>query len=139
MKYFTKNLIIFSVLLTVITIVFRYALSALLQSQHFSIVWFLTVFYALLIFALGWIFGKRDRLAFAWYDIGFRFHFNTYVICNAIALVWFTMNFQSSYERIGSVYSTILYWGIGLLIHFIIYLYTRRYSIKGIQKSELFE
>ncbi len=139
MKYFTKNLIIFSVLLAVITIVFRYALSSLLQNQHFSWVWIITVCYALFIFSLGWIFGKRDRLAFAWYDIGIRFHFNTYIICNAIAYIWFTLEFQSSYEKIASVYSTMIYWGIGLLIHFIIYLYTRKHSIKGIQRSELFE
>lgn len=139
MKYFTKNLVLFSILLAVITIIFRYALSSLLQNQHFSVIWVITILYAILIFSLGWIFGKRDRIAFAWYDVGFRFHLNTYIICNAIAFIWFTLGFQSDYEKITSVYSTLLYWGLGLLIHFIIYLYTRKNSIKGIQKSELFE
>lgn len=139
MKYFTKNLVLFSILLTVITIIFRYALSSLLQNQYFSAIWIITILYALLIFFLGWIFGKRDRISFAWYDVGFRFHLNTYIICNSIAFMWFTLGFQSSYEKITSVYSTILYWGLGILLHFIIFLYTRKNTINGIQKSELFE
>lgn len=139
MKYFTTNLVLFSILLALITIVFRFTLSTFLQNQYFSGIWIIVVLYALLIFSLGWIFGKRDRLSFAWYDVGFRFHLNTYIICNSIAVIWYTFGFQSDYEKMTSVYYTLLYWGLALLFHFIVFLYTRKNTIKGIGKSELFE
>jgi len=73
------------------------------------------------------------------YDIGFRFHLATYIICNIIAEVWFLFNMQSEYEDVRTVHLTAIFWGIGLLIHLIIYLATRKNAIKGIKKSDIFE
>jgi hypothetical protein len=88
---------------------------------------------------MGWIFGKRDYQILPLYDIGFRFHLSTYIICNLIAEFWFFLGLQSDYEPTTSVHLTALYWGIVLLIHFIIYLFTRKNAINGIEKSEIFE
>jgi len=32
-----------------------------------------------------------------------------------------------------------LYWGIGVVIHFMLFLISRKQSIKGIHKSDIFE
>lgn len=88
---------------------------------------------------MGWVFGKRDNLNLPLYDVGFRFHLATYVICNLIGEIWYLLDLQSDYEKIRTIHLTALFWGIGLLIHFIIYLITRKDAIKGIKKSEIFE
>lgn len=139
MKTITKNLIAFSIGLIVLTIAFRFSLSSMLQNRLFSSVWIVAAIYGILIFIIGWIFGKKDKLYLPLYDIGFRFHLATYTICNLIAEVWYLIGLQSEYENIRTVHLTVIFWGIGLLIHFIIYLFTRKNAIKGIKKSEIFE
>lgn len=139
MKAFTKNLILFSIGATVLTILFRFTLSTLLQRELFNYIWAITILYGLAMFIMGWVFGKKDRQTLPLYDIGFRFHLATYIICNLIAEIWFVMGLQSGYEKIRIIHLTIIIWGIVLLIHFIFFLITRKNSIKGIKKSEIFE
>jgi hypothetical protein len=105
----------------------------------FGIVWIVTAAYGVSVFIIGWVFGKRDRLHLSLYDIGFRFHFATYIICNLIAESWYLLGLQSDCEKISTVHLTAFIWGIGIIIHFVIYLITRKNAIKGIKKSEIFE
>jgi hypothetical protein len=139
MKAFTKNLLLFSIGLTILTVLLRYSLSTMLQNRYFTVAWMIVILYAILVFVMGRIFGKRDYQTLPLYDIGFRFHLSTYIICNLIAEFWFFLGLQSDYETTTSVHLTALFWGIGLLIHFIIYLFTRKNAINGIEKSEIFE
>jgi magnesium-transporting ATPase (P-type) len=111
----------------------------MLQNRLFGSVWIIATIYGILIFIIGWIFGKKDKMNLPLYDIGFRFHLATYIICNLIAEVWYLIGLQSEYENIRTVHLTAIFWGIGLLIHFIIYLVTRKNAINGIKKSEIFE
>ncbi len=139
MKTITKNLLYFSISLVVLTIIFRFLLSSMLQHREFNYVIFVAVAYGVVVFIIGAIFGRRDRIHLPLYDIGFRFHLATYLICNLIGEIWYLTGMQSEYENIRVVHLTILYWGIGLLLHFIIYLITRRHAIKGIKRTEIFE
>lgn len=139
MKTITKNLALFSVVLIVLTILFRYTLSNSLQNQHFNIVWVIAVLYGLIVFILGWIFGKRDNESLPLYDIGFRFHVATYLICNIIAELWYLLGLHSDYEKFKHIHLTVIFWGVVLFVHFIIYLITRKNAIKGLKKSEIFE
>jgi hypothetical protein len=111
----------------------------MLQNSLFSFIWILTVLYGVLVFIIGWIFGKRDKLYLPLYDIGFRFHLATYIICNLIAEGWYLIGLQSDFEKIRIIHLTVLFWGIALFIHFVIYIITRKNVIKGIKKSEIFE
>lgn len=139
MKTITNNLLAFSIGLVVLTIAFRFSLSTMLQNRLFGSVLIVAIIYSILIFIIGCIFGKKDKMNLPLYDIGFRFHLATYIICNIIAEVWFLFNMQSEYENVRTVHLTAIFWGIGLLIHLIIYLATRKNAIKGIKKSEIFE
>lgn len=139
MKTISRNLILFSAILFILTLLFRYLLSSMLQNEQFTTVWIAVAFYAVFVFILGWIFGKKDKLYLPLYDIGFRFHLATYIICNGIAEVWYLFGFQSDYEQLRSVHLTVVYWGLGLLLHFILFQITRKNAIKGIKKTELFE
>jgi hypothetical protein len=91
------------------------------------------------VFTIGWIFGKKDKMNLPLYDVGFRFHLVTYIFCNLIGELWFLIGLQSEYENVRTVHLTAVFWGLGLLFHFIIYLITRKNAIKGIKKSEIFE
>jgi len=139
MKTITKNLIAFSIGLVVLTIAFRFSLSTMLQNRLFGSVWIIATIYGILIFIIGWIFGKKDKQTLPLYDIGFRFHVATYLICNLIAEIWFLLGLQSDCEKIKSVHFTVVFWGVGLLIHYILYLITRKNAINGIKKTEIFE
>ncbi len=139
MKVITKNLMYFAILFIMGAIVFRYGLSHFLENHSYNLVWILAAIYFLFNFFIGWFFGKRDYETLPLYDVGLRFHTVTYLLFNIVSGLWFSIGFHSHFESIRIVYVTAFFWGIGLLIHFIIYLKTRKNAIKGIKKSEIFE
>ncbi len=139
MKLFTINQLRFAVFLAIFTIMFRYGLSSLLTLHMFSEIWIIAVIYGALIFSIGWIFGKKDNESLRIYDIGFRFHLTTYLICASITELWFLFKFNSALENIKNVHLMVIFWGIGILIHFIFFLISRRNAISGMKKSEIFD
>lgn len=139
MKALTKNLMNFGIFFFIGAIVFRYSLSHFLDSHSYGLVWITAVIYFFFNFIIGWFFGKRDYESLPLYDIGFRFHFVTYLLFNVVSLAWFSLGFHSHFENIRIVYLTALFWGIGLLIHFILYLIARKNSINGLNREEIFE
>jgi len=139
MKVFTKSLIFFSSGLLILTVLFRFSLSAMLQNQYFRSVWIIAALYGIMLFIIGWVFGKKDYQELPLYDIGFRFHFATYLICNLVAEIWYLLGYQSDYEKITVVHLTTLFWGIGIILHFIFFLITRKNAIKGMNKDDIFE
>lgn len=139
MKAITKNLMYFAVLFFIMAIIFRYSLSDFIENRSFNLIWIIAVIYFFLNFFIGWFFGKRDYESIPLNDIGFRFHFVTYLLFNLVSVLWFSFGINSQYESIRVVYNTALFWGIGLLIHFIFYLLERKNSINGLNKEEIFE
>jgi len=139
MKALTKNLMYFAIFFFIGAVVFRYSLSHFLENRSYDLVWIIAVIYFFFNFFIGWFFGKRDYESLPLYDVGFRFHFVTYLLFNIISVIWFSLGFHSQFERIGYVYALALFWGTGLLIHFIIYLIARKNSISGLNKEEIFE
>jgi hypothetical protein len=139
MKTMTVNQLSFAGILVVLTIAMRYGLSTLLENREFNMAWVVAATYAISVFAAGWVLGKKDYECLPLYDIGFKFHLITYLVCNVIAELWFLLGFQSSFESVKSVHLTALFWGIGLIIHLIFYLFARKDSIKGIEKSDIFD
>lgn len=139
MKTITKNLINFSIFFFAGAIAFRYCLSNCLENHLNTLLWITAVIYFFFNFFIGWIFGKRDYESLPLYDIGFRFHFATYLLFNGVSVIWFLLNFNSRFESIGIVYITAGFWGIGLLIHFIFYLISRKNTINGLNKEDIFE
>jgi hypothetical protein len=111
----------------------------MLDAKLFWEVWIMATAYGLGAFFLGWYFGKKDGNDLPLYDIGFRFHFATYLICNVIGELWLLSDFHSKYENIFTVHLTALIWGAFLAIHFIFFLTSRKKAINGIKKTEIFE
>ncbi|MDP3444971.1 MAG: hypothetical protein Q8T08_19095, partial [Ignavibacteria bacterium] len=114
-------------------------MSYFLEHRTYDIVWIIAEIYFIFNFLTGWIFGKRDYETLPLYDIGFRFHLASYLLFNTVSVIWFLFDFHSHSESIRDVYVTALFWGIFIIVHFVIYLITRRNAILGIEKSEIFE
>lgn len=139
MKALTRNLMYFAVLFFIGAIVFRYSLSESIENRSYNLIWIIAVIYFFFNFFIGWFLGKRDYESIPLNDIGFRFHFVTYFLFNTVSMLWFSLGFNSHFESIRIVYIIALFWGIGLLIHFIFYLIERKNSINGLNKEEIFE
>lgn len=139
MKFLSLNQFRFTVAFFVLTIFIQAAITILLNAQEFRIVWIPIPFYVILVFMAGWYLGGKDNEILPLAVTGFKFHLITYVIGNGISLFKHLFGLASIYENIVSVYLTILFWGLGLLLHYIIFLIVRKNSIKGISKSEIFE
>lgn len=139
MRTFTLNQLRFAGIITLLTLAFRFGLSNMLTQSEFVLVWIVAAFYAVLMGVTGYFTGKKDHESLPFANIGFKFHLITYVVFIALSEIWFLLGYNSLYESIKTVHLTAIFWGMGVLIHFILFLLTSRDTIKGIDKSEIFE
>lgn len=139
MKTITPYLLRFALVATILTIIFRFVLSYGIENQSITIIILSGMTYGISMFISGWIIGKKDGEYLPIFDVGFRFHFTTFLIFSVISELWFILGLNSHYEKIKTIHITILIWSILLLIHFIVYLWTRKNSINNLDKNDLFE
>ena len=139
MKKITPYLVGFGLTSAVLTIAFRYCLSYAIENRISNLIVAAAVLYFISLFIAGWYFGKKDNSYLPFLDIGFRFHVVTFFVHNIISELWFLFNFNAPQENIRVVHLTAAYWAIGLFVHFIFYQLTKRKSINGLNKDEIFE
>ncbi len=139
MKKAGKYLIIYALLLTVYTLAFRFLLSHSLTKEYFTMAWIYAGIYGIFIFFTAWTLGKAFSLRKIFFDAGIWFHLITYVVCNAIGELWFIFELNSPREHIFIIHLTALIWGLGLAFHFLFFLLTKKQTLRGIQKSEVFD
>ena len=139
MKFVTPYLLRFTLAAAILTVVFRYFLSYGIEVDSGAIIIVSASLYGFLMFGSGWYCGHKESDYLPIYDIGFRFHLTTYVVHNAITLLWLGLGFGSLYEDMKFSVMVAIYWGILLFIHFIFFLWSRKNSIKNLDKKDLFE
>ncbi|WP_353128402.1 hypothetical protein [Parapedobacter pyrenivorans] len=139
MKAKTPFLLRFALTATGLTIIFRYFLSFGIEDGSSIAIILSAVIYGIAMFIGGLYFGRKDGAYLPVYDVGFRFHFVTYLVHNLISVLWFAFGLNSHYEQIETVYATAIIWGIFLIIHFIFFLWARKNSINSLNKEDLFE
>ncbi len=139
MKTITPFLLRFALTATVLTIIFRYFLSYGIENKLSVIIIISAIIYGIAMFISGWYFGKKDGEYLPIFDLGFRFHFATYLIHNLISFLWFIFGFNSHYERIETIYITAIIWGAFFFVHFLFFLWARKNSISNLYKEDLFE
>ncbi len=139
MKIITRQLAWFAVLFSVYTILFRLLLSTALEQETYRIIWLYAILYFVIIFVTAWNLGKVDSMKKLFFDAGLRFHVTNYLCFGLISELWFILGLNSSKESITSVHFTLIFWGLGVILHFIIYLILRKQTIRGILKSEIFD
>ncbi len=135
----TKNILNFGISTFILTLIFRFILSASITNKKISVIVFSTITYAILMYAFGHYFGKKEQEYLPINDAGFRSHLTSYIAHNLLSFLWFGFGFESEYEKIDVVYITALVWGIFLFIHFIKYRSIKKSTIKNLDKKELFE
>jgi len=139
MKFYTKQLGLFALLFAIYTIIFRYLLSNSLDNEQYSVIWIYAILYAVVIFVTAWNLGKADGTQNIFFDAGLRFHVTNYLIFGIISELWFILGFNSAKESLYVVHYTMIFWGLGVLLHLIIFLLLRKRTIRGIERSEIFD
>jgi hypothetical protein len=135
----TANLIKYTFTTLVLAILFRICLSTSITHKITIAVIVCAIVYAILMWFNGSYFGKKEYEYLPIFDIGFRFHFATFLAHNIVSILWFVFGFESKYESIHVIYITAIIWGVFLLIHFMYYLSVRKSSIRNLNKEDLFE
>lgn len=139
MKTITPFLLRFILVITLLTILFRFFLSYGITHESLVLIILSASLYGVLMFVSGWHFGKKDSEYLPLYDVGFRFHLATYIVHNGISMLWFAFGFNSPMEKVSVVYITAIVWVVILLVHLAFFIGTRRYAIKNLHRDNLFE
>ena len=138
MKIFTKHIVVYAFLVAVYTLLFRVGLSYCLDQSEWTWLWVVAGLYGLMLFVSGWFLGKAEVMRNSFFDLGLRMHLTTYLIFAAISLGWFYLGNPNPNERIRDIILALTIWGVMVIIHVVVFLLTRKYTIRGIRKDELF-
>lgn len=136
MSIFTKSFTSFLILASILTLIFRISLSALLVNQYYILVWVAAAIYMILMFIFGFYFGKSDSTESIIYNSFLRWNSGTFVVFGIISYLWMLFGNPASSERLSVLNITMIIWAI---ISIIVYLIIRLNSIKNIDKSEIFD
>ena len=137
MKALTIRLGQFAIGALVLTVLFRYALNLCIGVNSLFGTVSCSIVYGGLMYLLGWYFGKKDAVENEVHDIGFRYHFVTYILCIGIGYGAYYWGWNT--ETLRAMAITAISWGIGLAIHFVFFLIEQRKTIKGYAKDEIFQ
>ena len=104
----TKNLLKFTLVTILLTILFRLGLSTSISNKMTLAVIICSIVYGILMWFNGNYFGRKEYEYLPIYDIGFRFHLSTFLAHNIVSVLWFVFAFESKYENIKVIYMTAL-------------------------------
>jgi len=137
MRFFNRFAQLYSLIVIVLTLAYIYsATHFFVDKGNASTIMF--AFYLSLVFAAALIMGVKDE------DngyMGFNYHFITYIIVNGLAFIIILAGSDANRkENIQTVLFTMLFWGIGLLFHFGMYLFMfRKKKIGSYEKDDVFK
>lgn len=137
MRVFTQILGQFAVCALLCIVVFRWALNMVVGMESLPMTLVCSIVYFGLMFLAGWYFGDKDEAENQIHDIGFRFHFITYVFCVAMGYASYYIGWNT--EPLRSLNIGAAAWGIGLAVHFVFFLYAQKNAIRGYAKGEIFQ
>ena len=139
MKTITRYLLRFAITATILTLLFRYFLSYGIENKSDITIVLSAIIYGITMFVSGGYFGKKEGEYLPIFDVGFRFHLTTYLVHNGIFLLWIGLGFGAVNETLSLAVMIAVYWGFFLLLHFGFYVWAKKYSIKNLNKNDIFE
>ena len=137
MRVFTQRLGQFAVSALICTAAFRYALNLAIGKESLAAALGCSIIYFGLMYLAGWYFGSKDAVENEIHDIGFRYHFITYLLCIALGYASYYIGWNT--ETIKSMNIGAIAWGIGLAIHFVFFLLAQKNAIRGYAKEDIFQ
>lgn len=138
MKIFTRQLIIFAMLMAAYTLIFRIGLSWCIGHETWILLGALSLIYGVTIFFTAFFLGRSDAQENPFFDLGLRFHVTSYLVWGAVSFGWFYLGNPHKYEHVTDILHPLLYWGFILMLHTLIFLIARKNTIRGIPKDEIF-
>lgn len=137
MKVLTIRLGQFAACGLILTILFRYILNLCIETGSMFTPWLCAAIYFCLMFLTGWHFGKKDVIENGIHDLGFRQHLTIFLLCVGTDYIFYHTGLST--ESLTRIAMTALFWGIGLFVHFILFLKAQQKTIKGYARDEIFE
>jgi len=138
MKILTKQLLVFAILLAIYTLVFRIGLSFFIGRSAWVLLGISAVAYGTIIAFTAWFLGKSDSQENPFFDLGLRFHVTTFLIWAGVSVGWFYLGNPHEYEHIEDILHPLLIWSVFLVLHTVAFLVTRRNTIRGIHRDDIF-
>lgn len=122
-------------LIALYSIVFHYYYSQFLTAEQWNNVIISAIALLVVTFASGLILGYNDPTRKSRADLAFQYHFVTYVVVNAIGVLWLATGLASEKETWGMAALTIVAWGAGVILH----RWLSKMTIKGLHKGTIFD
>jgi hypothetical protein len=133
-KLITTYLLKFALVATILTVIFRYFLSYGIDNRSIAIIVLSAVLYSAGMYFAGMYFGRKEHVYLPIYDVGFRFHLTTYLVCSLIWGLFHVLGFGGY-----GFFSGVIIWSFFLLIHFLVFLRARKKAINDLDKEDLFD
>lgn len=135
MKTMTRNLKYFSGITLIFSIIFFNNLYSALLNESYNNIGIYASLFGIAIFVSGLTLGYYDSTRNSRLDLGFHYHLNTFIIVNCVGITASFISMGLSWKTMASAILSILFWGLGLVVHYFFSLKT----IKGYDKKEIFD
>ena len=131
-------LIQFIVAIALWNILFRFSLSYVLENEFWIGAIVPSVIFFLFMYQTGRYFGLKQWNELP-VDTSFTYHLSTFLVFFLVSYGFYFLGLLSKYEPISSLNYTLVFWGIGLFVHFLYYRKEMKNSIKGLDRDQLFD
>ena len=133
-----QNLFGFILVITLWNVLFRFTLSSLLENENWNYVFLPPVIFFFAMYFSGRYFGIKQ-----WRDLpidqSFKYHLSTFSVFFIVSYGFYFGNLLSKHEPRTILDYTLLFWGLGLIVHYIKFRQCSKTSIKGINRDQIFD
>jgi len=134
MKYTTPHLIGFALTTIILSSAFFYYLFTNLVDENYSYIHYVALGFGALMFISGLSWGNKDSARKSRHDLGFLYHFYTFIFVNVVNFVFILLYPELREFMLDIFLISLGFWAIGILLHY----YQSRKHIKGMSKEDLF-
>lgn len=133
-----QNFFGFILVITLWNVLFRFTLSSLLENENWNYVFLPPIIFFFAMYFSGRYFGLKQwrRLPI---DQSFKYHLSTFSVFFVVSYGFYFGNLLSEHEPRAILDYTFLFWGLGLIVHYIKFRQCSKTSIKGINRDQIFD
>lgn len=133
-----QNFFGFILVITLWNVLFRFTLSSLLENENWDYVFLPPIIFFFAMYFSGRYFGLKQwrRLPI---DQSFKYHLSTFSVFFVVSYGFYFGNLLSEHESRAILDYTFLFWGLGLIVHYIKFRQCSKTSIKGINRDQIFD
>ena len=133
-----QNLFGFILIITLWNVLFRFTLSSLLENENWNYVFLPPIIFFFAMYFSGRYFGLKQWRHLP-IDQSFKYHLSTFSVFFIVSYGFYFGNLLSKHESRAILDYTLLFWGLGLIVHYIKFRQCSKTSIKGIKQDQIFD